>query len=152
ISVKFHQIRDFLAVARNGSIRAASRELGIAQPSITKSIRQLEASLDVPLFERSSTGLSLTSFGETFYKRTRGAMNELTRARDEMKQMRDTHTGSVVFSMGGVSLLTLLPGAIKTFQRRYPKVAIRVVERASDQAFLELRNGELDFAVIVEPA
>ena len=51
--LKLHNLRDFVAVARCGGLRAAARELGLSQPSLTKSLRSLEQDLGAPLFERS---------------------------------------------------------------------------------------------------
>lgn len=151
MSIKFNQLRDLLAVARHGGIRPAARELGLAQPSLTKSIQQLEAELGVPLFERSGRGLRLTSYGEAFVARTRCAVNEIHRAQDELRQLRDGQTGRLSFAMAGISMMNLLPGALRQFQRRHPGVLLRVVERAHDQAIPELRAGEIEFAVLPHP-
>lgn len=47
--MKLHQLRNLLAIGRQGSVRAAARELGLAQPALTRSIRELEQELGVPL-------------------------------------------------------------------------------------------------------
>jgi LysR family transcriptional regulator of abg operon len=151
MSIKLNQLRDVLAVARLGGIRPAARELGLAQPSLTKSIQQLEASLGVPLFERSGRGLRLTPYGEAFVERTRGAVSEIHRAEDEVRQMRDVHAGRLSFAMAGISMMNLLPGALQSFQRRHAGVQVRVVERPHDQAVPELRAGEIEFAVLPQP-
>lgn len=150
--MKLHQLRDFIAVSEAGGVRAAARALGLSQPSVTKSVQQLESELNVSLFERSGKGLSLTPFGTALLARTQGVMNELHRAEDEIRQLRSQQHGRLSLAMGGLSLLNLLPGALATFRRRYPEVAIRVIERPHDQAILELRHGELDFAVLPHPA
>ena len=50
--MNLNQLRDVLAVAARGSLRAAARQLGVAQPALTRSIHELERELGVPLFER----------------------------------------------------------------------------------------------------
>src|SRR5258706_5255652 len=67
--MKLHQIRDLLAVAEKGSLRAAARQLGLAQPSISRSIGQLERELGVALLERQARGTVLTPAGEIFAPR-----------------------------------------------------------------------------------
>lgn len=151
MSIKLNQLRDVLAVARLGGIRPAARELSLAQPSLTKSIQQLEAELGVPLFERSGRGLRLTPYGAAFVARTQGAFNEIHRAQDEVRQLRDAHTGHLSFAMAGISMMNLLPGALHSFQQRHSGVLVRVVERPYDQAIPELRSGEIEFAVLPEP-
>jgi LysR family transcriptional regulator of abg operon len=54
--IKFHHIRAFVEVAREGSIRGASRALAISQPALTKAIKELEEGLSAQLFVRRSQG------------------------------------------------------------------------------------------------
>lgn len=146
--MKLHQIRDFLAVARSGSLRAASRELDLSQPSISKSIQQLESTLGAPLFERNIKGVSLTPFGEVFLTRGRAAINELQRAQEEIRQLRGIKGGEVSAAMTGIPLMTLLPAALSRFRRLFPDANVRVVERRHDTTLTDIREGTLDFAVM----
>lgn len=66
--VKIHQIRAFVEVARQGSIRGASRMLNMSQPALSKSIQELEEGLAAQLFFRRSKGVTLTDAGESFYQ------------------------------------------------------------------------------------
>ncbi len=54
--IKFHHIRAFVEVAREGSIRGASRALAVSQPALTKAIKELEEGLSAQLFVRRSQG------------------------------------------------------------------------------------------------
>src|SRR2546423_9887341 len=79
--MKLHQVRDVIAVAEKGSLRAASRHLGLAQSAITRSIRQLEHELGAPLFERRKRGTLLTPMGTLFLRRGRVPASRAARAR-----------------------------------------------------------------------
>ena len=59
--MKLHHIRDFIGIAQARSMRAAARELGIAQPALTRSLQELETELGTPLLERHARGVA----GET---------------------------------------------------------------------------------------
>jgi LysR family transcriptional regulator of gallate degradation len=59
------QLEYFLAIAKRRSFTAAASELGLTQPSLTKTIRALEQELSVQLFERLPRGVELTSFGNS---------------------------------------------------------------------------------------
>ena len=66
-----HQRPDFdfplvIAIADHGSLRSAAQHLGLAQPALTRSIRQLERELKADLFERHARGMALTAYGEVF--------------------------------------------------------------------------------------
>ena len=67
--MKLVQIRDLTAVAQRGSMRAAARQLGITQAAISRSIREIEHELGVPLFERGTKGVVLTPLGQVFLRR-----------------------------------------------------------------------------------
>ena len=62
-------------VARIGSINKASEELLVAQPNLSRCIRELEAELGITIFDRSSRGMSLTPEGEDFIRHARKALN-----------------------------------------------------------------------------
>lgn len=63
------ELTNFIAVAENGSISKAARELHISQPPLTKQLQRLETELNVTLFERTSKGVTLTKKGRIFYRR-----------------------------------------------------------------------------------
>jgi len=78
-------LRQFLAIADAGTVRAAARELNISQPPLTAAIRQLEARLGVALFERSVKGMTLTPAGETLASEARAILARLTRAEADVR-------------------------------------------------------------------
>jgi DNA-binding transcriptional LysR family regulator len=61
--MEMHQIRYFLALCEEGKFTRAATRCGVAQPSLTNAIKQLEAELGGPLFHRSKAGTCLTPFG-----------------------------------------------------------------------------------------
>ena len=63
------ELTNFIAIAENGSISKAARELHISQPPLTKQLQRLETELNVTLFERTSNGVTLTKRGRMFYRR-----------------------------------------------------------------------------------
>ena len=67
--MKLSALRDFLAVAERGSLRAAARHVSGSQPAMSRSIQELERELGVVLFERSPNGVQLTPMGLVFLRR-----------------------------------------------------------------------------------
>jgi LysR family transcriptional regulator of abg operon len=91
--VKFHHLRAFVEVARQGSIRGASRTLNLSQPALTKSIKELEEGMAAQLFVRRSKGVALTECGEGFYQRARLILEELRAAQDDIRQRQGNWPG-----------------------------------------------------------
>ena len=94
--MKFNQLRDVVAIAERGSLRAAARHLALAQPALTRSVHELERELGVPLFERRARGMILTPMGEAFVRRANAVLSEVRRARDEVEQLHGGTRGRVV--------------------------------------------------------
>src|SRR4029453_86163 len=81
-------LRQFLAVATEGSVSAACARLAVTQPALTKSIQGLEAQLGVRLFERLPRGMALTAFGRTLLPHARRIEAECHFAEVEMQAFR----------------------------------------------------------------
>ena len=145
--MKLHQLRDFLAIVEKGSISAAAKYLGIAQPSLSRSIRELEKELGVPLLERHARGAALTPMGAMFAKRARLSVMELEKARDEITQNQGQVHGNVTVCISGVSNLTLLNAALTPFQKRYPLVNLNLVEGVYPLVESRLKEGLIDLYV-----
>ena len=91
--VKIHQIRAFVEVARQGSIRGASRMLNMSQPALSKSIQELEEGLAAQLFFRRSKGVTLTDAGESFYQHASLILEELRAAQEDIRQRQGQLAG-----------------------------------------------------------
>ena len=142
--MKFHHLRDFLAVAQKGSLRAASRDLGIAQPAVTRSIQELEKEVGTPLFERHARGVVLTVIGAAFLRRAKAISNELFRARDEINQMRGVAQGSVRVALSMVAHMAMLPAVLPAFRDRYPEVHLDIIDAVFATVATELMDGSID--------
>lgn len=145
--IKLHQLKAFKEVAEKGSIRAASRSLGLSQPALTKNIKELEESLGVSLMNRGSNGIVLTLFGENFLQHTHLILHELNLAQETIKQQLGTLAGSVSIGMGASLAYSLLPDVIAKFRKELPLVKINVFEGQVEAHLLRLRQGEFDFCI-----
>lgn len=145
--MKLNQLRDVVAVAERGSLRAAARHLGIAQPAISRSIREVERELGVDLFERHAKGAVLTAMGEAFVRRAMAVQTELRHAKEEIEQLRGMTTGHVSIALSTVPHLALLPKALGAFRARYPDILLTVMEGLLPAALPSLLDGTLDFYV-----
>ena len=145
--MKLNTLRDFLAVADRGSLRAAARELGLSQPAMTRSIQELEKELGVVLFERQAKGVVLTEMGQLFLRRARSVRSELQRAQDELAQMRGAMFGNLRIGLSSVAHMALLPYALHAFRQRFPDVKINIVDGVLPRVERELIDGTMDFYV-----
>jgi LysR family transcriptional regulator of abg operon len=146
--IKLHQLKAFKEVAEKGSIRAASRSLGVSQPALTKNIKELEEALGVSLMNRGSNGVVLTMFGEDFLQHTWLILRELNLAQETIKQQLGVLGGGVVcIGMGASLASSLLPDVFARFRQEFPLVKVNVSEGQVEQHLLRLRQGEFDFCI-----
>ncbi|WP_312665771.1 LysR family transcriptional regulator [Pantoea sp. CTOTU49201] len=146
-NLKLHQLRAFVDVARQGSIRAASRLSGLSQPALTKAIQELELALGARLFERRQQGVTLTDIGDNFFKHASLILEELRVTQEDIQQRLGLAGGRVNIGVGGSIARTVMPQVINQFHREYPLVKVRIVEGQLVSMVHELRQGELDFTI-----
>lgn len=141
------QLQTFLAVLEQGSIRSAARSLGVTQPAVTRTVRELERDLGAPLVERTVKGISLTDFGQAFAPRAVFLIEEMQRARDEVRQMFENVGGQVSIGVTTSIALGVLPQAFNALRQHLPTVRVKLSEGPLPSLLSTLRNGTLDFAV-----
>lgn len=145
--MKLTHLRAVAAIAEHGSLRAAARTLGVSQPALTRTIRELEHELGVALFERRPKGAVLTSMGQILLRRAGTIDTELRRAHEEIEQAKGHATGSVSVALSPGSHIALLPWAFKRFQARFPDLFVRIAEGLFPSLENALKDGAIDFYV-----
>lgn len=149
--MKLHHLRDFVAIAQHQSLRGAARALGLAQPALTRSLRELEHELKASLVERHARGVVLTEIGKRFLMRAQSAVEEVRRAAEEVAQMGGSGAGSVAMALSSAAMIALLPGAVGSFRSSFPEARLRVVEGVYPAVESRLLDGELDFFIGPRP-
>ena len=145
--MKLSHLRDVLAVADHGSIRAAGRRLGTTQPAITRSIRQIEQELGVSLFERHAKGVRLTDMGSAFVRRAEAVQSEVRRAREEIDQLKGSTTGEVSVALSTATIMSMMPRAMSAFRKRYPDAILKIHESFFQPIEKDLLSGRIDLYV-----
>ncbi len=145
--MKLSQLTQFIAAAERGSLRAAARDLNIAQPAISRAIREIEHEVGAPLFERHQKGVLLTAAGEVYLRRALAVRAELRRAQEEIDQIKGQMTGEVSVAMTAVAAFSLLPRTLAAFQQRFPDARVKVTTGFFPAAEAQLHSGQLDFYV-----
>lgn len=149
--MKLDQLQHLVTIVEHGSLRSASRRLGIPQPALTRSIRSLEKELGGSLFLRETKGMTLTATGQRFHVRASNIVNEARRAQDEIAQHRGEDRGVVVAALSIMPHVGMLPFALKTFRERYPNVKLQLIEGLFPDVEGPLREGGVDFYLGAAP-
>lgn len=144
-------IKYFLAVAEEGNITAAAKRLHIAQPPLSRHMKELEERLGVHLFERGKRKVRLTEAGVFLRTRAEQIVDLLSATTTELKDFYTGDRGTL--SIGAVTSVagTLLPQLINIFRERYPHVVFRLREGESRRITELLDSGIIDLGMVKLP-
>jgi LysR family transcriptional regulator of abg operon len=146
-AMKLHQLRALLAICESGSIQEASRILHISQPSLSRSIKELETELGVHLLVRSNRGITLTVYGEHLLSRARLILEEVRRAKDEIETLKGRTSGHITIGVSPVTPSSHFVNCLARFNARHPKVSIQIEELRPNKLIEGLREGRLDLVL-----
>jgi LysR family transcriptional regulator, regulator of abg operon len=150
--MKLHALQALVTAVDTGSLRSAARNLGVSQPALSKLIRELEHSLSATLLLRSSQGVKLTEQGEVLYTHGRKVLHELASATDKIQQLGGQFQGVIKVAAVPVAMLLLVPETLRTFNREFPDIRLRIHEELFVHQLQRLRTGEVDLVVGGIPA
>ncbi|TDC89358.1 LysR substrate-binding domain-containing protein [Actinomadura sp. 7K507] len=133
-----------VAIADQGSVLRAAEHLRLAQPAVTRSLREVENILGVELFTRGPRGVTPTLFGDAFIEHARAALAELRRAGERITGLADGEVGTVTIGTLLAGSNVLLPRAIAALKKDRPGVTVIVQEATFDALVPRLLDGEID--------
>jgi DNA-binding transcriptional LysR family regulator len=144
--VKFdwNRARAFLVTAEEGSLSAAARALGMAQPTLGRQVDALEEELGVVLFERAGRGLLLTPNGIELLDHVRSMGEAANRVSLAASGRSEAIEGTISITTSEIYGAHVLPEIVGRLRREQPAIEVEVV--ASNQT-LDLRRREADIAI-----
>ncbi|MCR4690884.1 MAG: LysR family transcriptional regulator [Lachnospiraceae bacterium] len=149
--MELRHIRYFLAVASEGSISKAAEKLCIAQPPLSRQIKDLEQELDTELFVRRPRGLVLTRAGEQFYEYARRISQLADASVEELRDMKAGLSGNLFLATVEGYAPALLAEWIAAFRKVYPMVGYELWNGNTDDVVKRVQTGLSDIAVITAP-
>ena len=138
----------YLAVVREGTISAAANALHVAQPSLSRQMKDLEEELGAPLFVRGNRKITLTEEGMVLRKRAEEMVRLMQMTEDEISQIRNHISGSVRIGAGESWSFHYLSRAAAAIAEEHPDIRFHITSGDTRDLMDELNNGLIDFAVI----
>lgn len=140
------RIELFLTVAETGSMSAASKQLYMAQPTLSQQMSALEKDLDVTLLERGSRGVSLTPAGQVLYEDAKRISEQAAGTLERMRDL-DRHTGAVLRIGGSMNQRELfMPEVISAFSQTYPDTELAFITMPAQDIPRAVAEGRIDVA------
>ena len=144
----FQELESFLAVARHRSFTRVARELGLAQPTVSRHVQRLERELGAILFERRRDDIELSPAGERFWNYTEGVLAGYRKLMLQMRKWPDTITGELRVAASTTPGEFLVPDLLARFTKVYPDVRPEVFITDSAQVAEELRDRTWDIGFV----
>lgn len=142
------QLEAFVQVANHRSFSRAAEALFLTQPSVTARIQALERDLGERLFERSGRGVRLTEVGACFLPHAERVLQALAAGRDAIESLRNLQSGSLILASATTVSTYILPGVLKTFRARFPRVEVSVRTGRSEQVLAMLLADEAQVGLV----
>lgn len=143
----FHNWEYIYQVYKEKSFSRAAEKLYITQPSLSLIVKKAEGKIGAEIFDRSSTPLRLTEFGEKYIE----AVEILKKLQNNLKNyiydVNGLRCGHIIIGTGTFHLSYLLPPLLSRFHTKYPKIKIYIHEAPTKEILQKLSNGYVDCAI-----
>lgn len=146
--MELRDLRYFCLTAEMEHVTKAADKLGIAQPFLTRIIRQIEEEIGGELFEKAGRRIQLNPNGEVFYKYAKQVLADMERLHAEMDYVFDRKEQSITLLCNTESFATQL---ILAFREQNPNYALSVLNVTQEEMIAALITGEAQFAICSPP-
>jgi LysR family nitrogen assimilation transcriptional regulator len=150
--VDLKQLEYFVRIAELGSFTRASVALDIAQPALSRQIRQLEIELGHSLLIRNGRGVATTESGKLLLEHGRGILHQVARTREELGRARGALAGRVAVGLPPSFSKTLTVPLTRACRERLPHATLSITESLSTSLRESLCSGRLDIALLYNPS
>lgn len=150
--MELRHLRYFVTVAEELHFGRAAERLHIAQPPLSRQVRDLERELGLTLFSRANRRVELTHAGRAFLPEARRTLAQAERAKRAAQRAAGGETGRL--RVGFVEAATysgVLPDALGALRRRLPEVGLELFEQSSQQQTEALRDERIDLGIMHSP-
>jgi len=144
-------MRCFIVTAEELHFRRAAERLGIAQPALSRTIRDLEADLRLSLLQRNNRNVQLTEAGRVFLDGCREVISAVERNANKARQIHEGRAGTLRVGYTDMAIAGVLPRLLKSFQEQHPDITLRPEQGPTIIQVGRMNAGELDIGFVTGP-
>ena len=148
---RIRNILVFVKTAELGSVRLAAEAAGMAQPSASQSLAEMEALLQTPLFLRHSRGMSLTAAGRALLPTARRLLDVVDEGAHRVAALQGSASGMVRIASIAAAVHGFLLEALPRFSRENPDVVLHLEEMEGKRQLALIADGEIDISICRHP-
>ena len=145
------QVSYILALWEYKNFQKAADSCFITQPTLSMQLKKAEESLGSPLFDRSSSPLSLTDFGKAIFPELRQIQDSMLHLEIKIKQLEGNLKEEVRIGIIPTIAIYLVPEFYSTWRKKLENISIEIVELKSEELLLQLAERKIDFGIMAGP-
>ena len=145
------ELKYIVAVAREKHFGKGADACHVSQPTLSVAIKKLEEELQVKLFERNANEITVTPLGEEIIRQAQSVLEQADNIRDIAKRGKDPLAGALRLGVIHTIGPYLLPDLVRQMIAHTPQMPLILQENFTVKLLEELRNGEIDCAILAEP-
>jgi LysR family transcriptional regulator, benzoate and cis,cis-muconate-responsive activator of ben and cat genes len=146
--MELRHLRYFVAIAEALSFTKAAEHLHLAQPSLTRQIKDLEAEIEVRLIDRSGKRISLTQEGESFLLDARRLLAECAQSVQAVQRLSRGESGQLNIGYVANIYHDLLPATLGAFRKAYPRTALNLFDMTPAEQYRALDERQIDLGFV----
>ena len=145
------QLRHFVTLARTLNYRQAAEQLHMSQPPLSQSIRRLEDSLGVQLFQRDRRGTALTEAGLAALESAELALHHARQMQEVSRATAGGERGRLHIGFIGSATFSLIPRLVQAFRSEYPLIDLVLTESTTREICAQVASGDFDAGLLRYP-
>ncbi|WP_296244516.1 MULTISPECIES: LysR family transcriptional regulator [unclassified Psychrobacter] len=149
MNISIRQLTAFISVADNGSFTRASEQMHLTQSAVSGLIKELESSLGIVLFDRTTRQLSLSVVGHHLLPQARRILNEMQLFENEAGSLTSLAQGQVRLAVSQFAASSM-PAVIAQFAKEYPHISVSLLDCSAENVLEHIQNIEVDLGVGTE--
>lgn len=149
--MELKELRNFMRVARAGSVSRAAAELRLAQPALSRQIKKLEHELGVSLFARHGRGVRLSAAGSLLLERAEAITQLVQQTGEEIREDRSPVRGRITLGVPPAAGRLLIPPFVERFQKAWPQITLHMREGVTSSLQEWLTEKRNDIAILHNP-
>lgn len=147
MNFKLRQLQGFVAAARCGSFSTAARELSMTQPAFSQMVRELETTLNLKLFERTTRRVQMTDAGVRLHAMVERPLDDLDAAYRFAQDIATGRRGRIVFASLPSVAFEFATLVLARYKGEHPGITVRLIEDQNAHIIERVLNREVDFGI-----
>ncbi len=149
--MELKQLQNYLMIVESQSISKAAEKLHIAQPALTRQLKQLEEAFGLILVERTTRHFQMTEAGKILARKSAQLLEMADAIQQEMADLSIGFSGTIRIGTIGSEMEIMLPQLMAAFIKDYPNVSFKCYEGGSIEVLEQLRHGLIDIGIVRSP-